>query len=569
MNEEHPMNRFAKITSAAAVLLALVVPIVWMNRAEIVLGIIGFAVPRVMPVGPNVPVEWQTGSDPSGRAPSQRPPNIVLILADDLGWNDLTFGGGGVAGGTVPTPHIDSIAAEGANFVNGYAANGTCAPSRAALMSGRYGTRFGFEFTPTPPGMTTMIGMMRDQSGEALHPIIPGQGDAFGDSVFTLGMPASEITIAELLKGQGYHTAHIGKWHLGRTAGMTAETQGFDESLLMSSGLYLPKDDPNVVSARQDFDPIDRFIWRVLQFASSFNGGEQFKPSKYLTDYYTEEAVKVIEANRDRPFFLYLAHWAPHTPLQATRKDYDALSHIELHRERVYAAMIRSLDRGVGQVLDALKANGLEENTLVIFTSDNGGAGYIGLPDVNAPFRGWKITLFEGGIHVPYFIKWPAKIPAGTTVTQPAHHFDAYATAAAAAGAPIPDDRKIDGVDLVPFTNGQARHMGREATHERLFWRSGASQTALVDGWKLNVSKPGEGHATGKWLFNLRNDPTEQNNLAPTRPLKLAELEAALAAHNAEQAPSMWPSAMSFAVTIDKDGSVAESPDDEYIYWSN
>ena len=133
------MSRFAKITSTAAVLLALSIPIVWMNRAEIVLGIMGFAVPRVMPVGPNVPVEWQTGSDPSGRAPSQRPPNIVLILADDLGWNDLTFGGGGVAGGTVPTPHIDSLAAEGANFVNGYAANGTCAPSRAALMSGRYG----------------------------------------------------------------------------------------------------------------------------------------------------------------------------------------------------------------------------------------------------------------------------------------------------------------------------------------------------------------------------------------------------------------------------------------------
>ena len=528
------------------------------------LSIIEFAVPRVMPVGPNVPVEWDSGSDSAGRESGERPPNIVLILADDLGWNDLAFGGGGVADGTVPTPNIDSLAAEGANFVNGYAANGTCAPSRAAIMSGRYGTRFGFEFTPLPPGMSTTLRMMESQNTERLRPSIPGEGGESRGSMFTLGMPSSEITIAELLKEQGYHTAHIGKWHLGRADGMTPETQGFDESLLMASGLYLPKDDPNVVNARQDFDPIDRFIWSALQFAASFNGGERFEPTEYLTDYYTEEAVKVIEANKDRPFFLYLAHWAPHTPLQATKEDYEALSHIELHRERVYAAMIRALDRGVGQVLDALRENGLEENTLVIFTSDNGGAGYIGLPDVNAPYRGWKITLFEGGIHVPYFVKWPAKIPAGITVTQPIHHFDAFATAAAAGGATVPSDRKIDGIDLVPFANGEAQGV----THERLFWRSGASQTALVDGWKLNVSNPG-GNDSRKWLFDLRTDPTEQEDLSEERPKKLAELEAALAAHNAEQAPSMWPGADTLVINIDKDLSIPDAPDDEYIYWTN
>ena len=558
------MSKIAKVSLAMAVGLALLAPLVWANRADVVLSIIEFAVPRVMSVGPNVAVEWKSGPDPAGRDPADRPPNIVLILADDLGWNDLTFGGGGVAGGTVPTPNIDSLAAEGVNFVNGYAANGTCAPSRAALMSGRYGTRFGFEFTPIPPGMSTMLGMMSSQNSARLRPSIPGEGGESRGSMFSLGMPSSEITIAELLKGQGYHTAHIGKWHLGRAEGMTPETQGFDESLLMDIGLYLPKDDPNVVNAKQDFDPIDRFLWSALQFAASFNGGEMFEPAKYLTDYYTEEAVKVIEANKDRPFFLYLAHWAPHTPLQATKEDYEALSHIELHRERVYAAMIRALDRGVGQVLDALRDNGLEENTLVIFTSDNGAAGYIGLPDVNAPFRGWKITLFEGGIHVPYFIKWPAKIPAGTTVTQPVHHFDAFATAAAAGGAALPIDRKIDGIDLVPFANGEAQGV----THERLFWRSGASQTALVDGWKLNVSSP-SGADSRKWLFDLRADPAEQEDLSAKRPKKLAELEAALEAHNAEQAPSMWPGAGSFAINIDKDLSIPDAPDDEYIYWTN
>ena len=486
----------------------------------------------------------------------------MLILADDLGWNDLSFGaaGRGVAGGTVPTPNIDSIAADGVNFRNGYAANGTCAPSRAAIMSGRYGTRFGFEFTPTPPGMGTAMRLISGQMPGRLRS--PIQNPEFESVPYEqMGMPSSEITIAELLKEQDYHTVHIGKWHLGRVNGMAAEDQGFDESLLMASGLYLPKDDPDVVNSMQDFDPIDKFLWRALHFAASFNGSAAFEPAKYLTDYYSEEAVKVIEKNKDRPFFLYLAHWAPHTPLQATQADYDALSHIELHRERVYASMIRALDRGVGQVLDALRSNGLEDNTLVIFTSDNGGAGYIGLPDVNDPYRGWKITLFEGGIHVPYFIKWPARIDEGQTFEDPVHHFDIFATAAAAAGAPLPTDRKIDGKDLTAHARGDVNG----APHQALFWRSGASQSALVNGWKLNLSDP-----PGKaWLFDVKVDPTEQRNLADERPEKLAELRAALAAHNADQTEPAWSSQGSFPINIDKHLAIPDAPDDEYIYWSN
>ena len=347
---------------------------------------------------------------------------------------------------------------------------------------------------------------------------------------------------------------------------MAAHDQGFDESLLMASGMYLPEDDARVVNSKQDFDPIDQFLWRALKYAASFNGGDAFEPGGYLTDYYTDEAVRVIEANKDRPFFLYLAHWAPHTPLQASKADYDALSHIPLHRERVYAAMIRALDRGVGQVLDALRRNGLEDNTLVLFTSDNGGAGYIGIPKVNDPFRGWKITLFEGGIHVPYFAKWPARIPAGRTFEAPVHHFDLFATAAAAAGAALPTDRKMDGVDLTAFVRGEAPGV----PHDRLFWRSGASASALVDGWKLNVSNPpGDSFPDRSWLFDFATDPSEKNNLAEVRPDKLAELEAALAAHNAEQAPSMWPTQASMAVNIDKDLSLPDAADDEYIYWSN
>jgi uncharacterized sulfatase len=538
--------------------------IAYINRADLALKLVSFAMDRRVEVGPNRDITWQTGADPQGRSPEERPPNIVLIVADDLGWNDLTFNGGGVAGGTVPTPNIDAIAQQGVHFSNGYAANGTCAPSRAALLSGRYGTRFGFEFTPTPPGMMDLAAIIPTPEGRLRTSITYPEAESIPFE--EMGMPASEITIAELLQEQGYHTVHIGKWHVGQANGMAAQHQGFRESLLMASGLYLPEDHPNVVNAKQDFDPIDRFLWASMRFAAAFNTeGEndlsRFEPDGYLTDYYTAQAVEVIEANKDRPFFLYLAHWAPHTPLQATREDYEALSHIELHRERVYAAMIRSLDRGVGQVMQALKDNGLEENTLVMFTSDNGGANYIGLPDVNKPFRGWKISLFEGGIHVPFFARWPERIPAGSVVEDPVHHFDLYATAAAAGGATLPGDRKIDGVDLVPFATGEAQGV----PHEALFWRSGTSQSALVNGWKLNVSDPPGRY----WLFDMNADPVERRDLSRERPEKLAELQAALAAHNAEQAPPAWPARISSPINIDKDLTQADSPDDEYIYWSN
>ncbi len=554
------MGKAMRIGLGALAVLAVLLGVAWLNRVELMLEGVERLAARRTPVGPTRPIEWSTGSDPRGRAPGERPPNIVLILADDLGFNDLTVAGGGVAGGTVPTPHIDSIASDGVRFVNGYAANGTCAPSRAAILSGRYGTRFGFEFTPTPPGMMTLTSMLANEDGTRLRPAIPNE-DFERVPFEEMGMPSSEITIAELLAQQDYHTVHIGKWHVGRSPGKAPLDQGFDESLLMVSGLYLPVDDPNVVNARQDFDPIDRFLWRAVLFAASFGGGPAFEPGGYLTDYYTDEAVRVIERNKDRPFFLYLAHWAPHTPLQATREDYEAVSHIELHRERVYAAMIRALDRGVGRVLEALREHGLEDDTLVLFTSDNGGAGYIGLPDVNDPFRGWKITLFEGGIHVPYFLKWPARVPAGQVFEAPVHHFDLFATAAAAGGAALPNDRKIDGKDLVPYVTGERT----EVPHESLFWRSGASQSALVNGWKLNVSDP----PGRSWLFDLSVDPGERTNLAEARPDKLEELRAALAAHNAEQRPSAWPSQGSFSVNLDKDLSIPDAPDDEYVYWSN
>ena len=543
--------------------LVLVVVIAggWIFRAEIAL----FGINRMMAaeneIGPTQEVIWSSGADAEGRSPEERPPNIVLILADDLGWNDVSMNG---PNPTTQTPNIDALAAEGITFTQGYAANGTCAPSRAALMSGRYGTRFGFEFTPTPTGMMPIVELLGNAVERPLQPPAVSNTEQASLSYDEMGMPPSEITLAELLADQGYHTVHIGKWHLGRVNGMAAHEQGFAESLLMASGLYGRRDDQDVIQARQNFDPIDRFLWAALNFAASFNGGPRFEPPKYLTDYYTDQAVKVIEANKDRPFFLYLAHWAPHTPLQASKEDYEALSHIELHRERVYAAMIRSLDRGVGRVMQALKTNGIDENTLVMFTSDNGGAGYIGLPDVNEPYRGWKITLFEGGIRVPFLARWPARLPAGETFDAPVHHFDMYATAAAAAGADLPTDRVMDGVDLTAYVTGIDTS---QAPHEYLFFRSGAAQAVRDGRWKLMVSAP-EGQPRKEWLFDLSAEG-EWRDLLAEQPDIAARLREALAGHNHEQEPSRWPWVMTNAYNVDRDLSEEDQPDDEFAYWSN
>jgi uncharacterized sulfatase len=458
----------------------------------------------------------------------------------------------------VPTPNIDSIAKDGAFFRNAYSGTAACAPSRAMLMTGRYGTRTGFEFTPTPAGMSRILPLFFND-GTRPHEIIANPRAGENQLPFEQqGLPGTEITIAELLKDAGYHSMHIGKWHLGNTKEFLPQSQGFDESVMMESGLYMREDDPQVVNAKLPFDPIDQFLWARMQYATSYNGGELFEPKGYLTDFYTDEAIKAIEANRNRPFFLYLAHWGVHTPLQASKEDYDALPQIKDHRLRVYAAMVRALDRSVGRVLKTLEENGLSENTIVIFSSDNGGAGYIGLKDINQPYRGWKLTFFEGGIRVPMFVKWPAKIPAGTTNATIVSHMDLLPTAAAAAGVSLPTDRTIDGVNLLPLLEKGAVQPDRT-----IFWRDGHYQAVQTGGFKLQVSE----RPKKAWLFNLREDPTEQKNLAETMPEKVVEMRALIDAHNKTQREPLFPAIGEMPVTIDKTLEEPATKDDEYIYW--
>jgi arylsulfatase A-like enzyme len=547
-------------------LLALVVVgggVAWMNRKPLVLFLVTNAGKRT-DIGPNIPVPWKDGPAEASTPLTARQPNIVFILADDLGFNDISTFGGGVAGGKVPTPNIDRLAARGAIFSQAYAGTATCAPSRAMIMTGRYPTRTGFEFTPTPDGMGGIVKMFTDTKATGLPPLKFNKKQADKSPPFALqGLPGSEVTMAEVLRDAGYHTVHIGKWHTGLGPEFGPNAQGFDESLLMASALYLPEDSPNVVNAKLPFDPIDTFLWARMQYAAAYNEGKWFQPGGYLTDYWTDEAIKVIHNNRNRPFFLNVAHWGVHTPLQATKADYDAVGDIQPERLRVYAAMVRALDRSVGRILDALDEEGLTDNTMIVFTSDNGGAGYIGLSDINRPYRGWKMTLFEGGIHVPMFISWPGHIAADQTVTAPVAHIDLMPTFAAAAGSSTPPGVEIDGVNLLPFATGTAAP--DQKPHDVIFWQSAYYKAVRQGDWKLQVTE----HPAKTWLFNLADDPDEKKNVADQNPEEVAALKQLLADHQATARPPLYPYTTEGPVAIDKTAADKATPDDEYVYWPN
>jgi len=553
-------------TALGTGLLALlgVAALVYANRLTVLQYSLGWLTDIQHPREAYRPVVWMAGPATADKPLAQRPPNIIVILADDLGYNDVSTRGGGYAAQGAGTPNIDSIARDGVNFDNGYAGASVCTISRAALLSGRYPWRFGVEFTPTPGALARVAPLLYDDPAR-IRPVVVDQDKAAAAKRFNdLGMPGSEITIAELLRDRGYHTLHIGKWHLGGTPEqpeMRPNRQGFDESLYMESGLYLPQDSPDVVNSKQDFDPIGRFLWPNMRFGVSYNNGKWFEPNKYLTDYFTDEAVAAIRTNRNRPFFLYLAHWGVHTPLQANKADYDALPGIPEHRRRVYAAMVRSVDRSVGRVLQTLREEGLDDNTIVIFASDNGAPGFIGLPEVNRPYRGWKLTQFEGGLRVPYMAKWPGHIPAGIRYPAPMSNIDILPTLVAAAGGQPPTDRTIDGVNLLPYLAKD----GPKQPDRPLFWRDGPYRAVQQQGWKLIVSEMPKKN----WLFNLQQDPTEKHNLSEQEPQRVAQLQAVLAKHHAGLPQPLWPSFIQLPISIDKTADQKESADDEYTYWYN
>ena len=513
------------------------------------------------PITENVTIEWENG--PETRTNFK--PNIIVVLIDDLGFNQISSYGGGMSNGNFKTPNIDDLAEDGVLCTNGYSSSPICSPSRASLLTGRFPTRFGYEFTPTTSSMMKAISLFSKKNEVADGVYYDNREENIID-IEQMGLPQSEKTIAEMLKPEGYHNIHIGKWHLGHSKDFLPRKHGFDESLRIDQGsLFLPEDDKNVINAKLEFDPIDKVLWGNLPYAVNFNEGPRMNPDGHLTDYLTNEAVKAIKKNKNRPFFLYLAYWAVHSPLQAKKEDYEKLSFIENHNERVLASMVMTVDRGVGKIRDVLKKNNIDDNTIIIFTSDNGAPGYIGLPDLNKPYRGWKLTHFEGGVHVPFIVSYPNKIPKGTTYKGRVSNLDILSTVASVAGVDMNrNDLKeieFDGANVLPYLIGE-----NEGEPQRiLFNKSGNYSFIIKEGWKLQVDLV----QNKKWLYNLNEDPTEQINLIKSDLEKLNELEKILNKKISEQVKPIWPSLLDWPIFIDKTLDETVNKNDEYIFWAN
>jgi arylsulfatase A-like enzyme len=416
-----------------------------------------------------------------GALATAKPPNVVMIVADDMGYADL-----GVTGcKDFATPHIDSIARNGVRFTQAYVTAAVCSPSRAGFMTGQYQQRFGHEHNGGGP-------------------------DPFG-------MPAHISIMPEHFKASGYKTGMVGKWHLGESPGKHPMDRGFDSFVGHLGGGH-PFHAPTDLN-----DPKQN---RIL------DGHSPAKWDKYLTTYFGERSAEFIRENAGDPFFLYVSFNAPHTPMHERESDMPGLSHIENERRRKYASMMIAMDEAVGMVLDQLKAEGLDQNTLVVFFSDNGGP-QPGDPSVNGsrnwPFRSGKAQTYEGGIRVPMLMSLPGVIPARTTYDKAVISLDLLPTFMAAIDkAPI-EGTHVDGVNLIPFVTGE--NIG--TPHERLYWRLGAMMALIEGDYKLVHHRreggleqdPERVDLSKVQLYNLANDPSEKNNLAQTHSEKLEQMK--------------------------------------------
>lgn len=435
-------------------------------------------------------------------------PNIIVFFADDLGYGELGCQGNP----EIPTPYIDSIAESGVRFTAGYVAGPNCSPSRAGLLTGRTPTRFGYEFNP--------IGARNEEPG--------------------IGLPSKEVTIAETLQDAGYTTGLIGKWHQGGGAEYHPFRHGFDEFFgFTHEGHYFvppPWKGVTTMLRRKSLPDGSKGRWegeKRLIYSTHMKsaepdydannpivrGGQPVVESEYLTDAFTREAVDFIDRHDDKPFFLYLAYNAVHSPLQGADKYMKKFAHIEDVHRRIFAAMLANMDDSVGAVMNQLRKSGLEENTLVFFLSDNGGPTRE-LTSSNLPLRGEKGQMYEGAMRVPYMVQWKGKIPAGEVYHQPVSSFDIYATAVAnSAGVTVPE--QVEGVDLIPFLKGEDQ--GRP--HETLYWRQGGKAAMRHGDWKIVRMGKRLQAGRAKWeLYDLSKDISEQTNLAGVHPEILAEL---------------------------------------------
>lgn len=397
------------------------------------------------------------GASATAAAADKGPPNIVVIISDDAGYADFSMHGSR----RFRTPHIDSIARRGVIFTQGYVTASVCSPSRAGLLTGRYQQRFGHELN-IPPRFSEVN-----------------------------GLPTSEVLLAARLRKLGYRTIALGKWHLGYADEFHPLSRGFDDFFGFLQGARSYR-----VLAGKSRTRLNRLLRDREPVEESFD---------YMTDELGRQAAAYIEKHHGRPFFLYLAPNAVHTPMHARPDLLDTIEGIRRPRRRKLAAMTVSLDNMVGTVLAALREHGLEQNTLLVFVNDNGGA--TNNAAVNTPLRGHKGTPFEGGIRVPFVLQWPARVPAGKRYQNPVITLDLVPTALVAAGRRGTLPEELDGVDLLPYITGKTQ--GRP--HQTLYWRKGDNWAVRHGDWKL-LGHPATQAAP--MLFDLAGDPRERNDRA-------------------------------------------------------
>lgn len=426
-------------------------------------------------------------------------PNILVIVGDDMGYADVGFHGCK----DIPTPHLDALAASGVRFTNGYVTGPYCSPTRAGLLTGRQQTRFGHEFNPS-----------------GAH-----------------GLPLTESTLPDRLREAGYVTGMVGKWHLGSLPAQVPQQRGFTDFYGFLGGAH-----------------------SYFNAGGILRGTEPVKELDYTTDAFGREAVAYVERNKGKPWMLYLAFNAVHTPMDATKDRLAKFEGIADKRRRTYAAMMSAMDDNIGRVIKALKDSGQYENTLVSFISDNGGPTMNGVTvngSVNAPLRGSKRTTLEGGIRVPFVIAWPARLKPA--VYDPvAVQLDLHATALAAAGVAAKAEWKLEGVNLLPYLTGETK----ATPHDALYWRFGEQMAIRQGDWKLVRYDGNADTNTGKRqpttsakLYNLAQDIHEDKDLSAEMPEKAKELQARWDEWNKANVRPLWG-----AGAGDNDGPEPDAP---------
>lgn len=422
-----------------------------------------------------------------------RAPNIIVILADDLGYADLSMHGSK----DIRTPHIDSLAKNGTRFTSGYVSAPYCSPTRAGLLTGRYQQRFGHEFNP----------LLLKNGGTGA------------------GLPLDQRTIAQLLRQAGYVTGLIGKWHLGEEDAYHPQSRGFDEffGFLTGAHSYLEAEDKNQ-------GPLLR-------------GKKKAELKGYLTDVLAKEATEFIDRHKAKPFFLYLAFNAVHTPMHAPADAEKEFTKVKDEKRRTYLAMTRKLDDAVGAVLAKLRELNLEEDTLIFFLSDNGGPTTKFAPNgsLNFPLRGSKGDTWEGGIRVPFVVQWKGRLPANKTDGRPVIALDILPTSLAAAKFKGKIDKDLDGVNLLPFIDGTKA----DAPHAALFWRFGSQMAIRQGDWVLVRPSLGtkeyENISKTTMLFNLAKDVGQEKDLAAREPERVRTMQAEWDRWNQTLMAPRWP----------------------------